>query len=35
MGPVQIRVDYRIFNLRGDARFSNPQRFYTGLNLRF
>jgi hypothetical protein len=35
IGPVQIRVDYRIFNLRGDARFAHPQRFYTGLNLRF
>ena len=35
VGPVQIRVDYRVFNLRGDARYSHPQRFYTGLNLRF
>jgi hypothetical protein len=35
IGPVQVRVDYRIFNLRGDARFAHPQRFYTGLNLRF
>jgi hypothetical protein len=34
-GPVQVRVDYRIFNLRGDARFPHPQRFYTGLNLHF
>ena len=34
-GPVQIRVDYRVFNLRGDARFAHPQRFYTGVNLRF
>ena len=35
IGPVQIRIDYRIFNLRGDARFAHPQRFYTGLNLHF
>ena len=35
IGPVQIRIDYRIFNLRGNARFAHPQRFYTGLNLHF
>lgn len=34
-GPVQVRIDYRVFNLRGDARFQNPQRFYAGLNLHF
>lgn len=35
LGPVQIRVDYRIFNLRGGALHKNPQRFYTGVNINF
>jgi opacity protein-like surface antigen len=35
VGPIQIRVDYRIFNLRGDARFKNPQRIYAGVNWHF
>lgn len=35
VGPLQIRLDYRVFALRGDARYKNPQRFYAGLNLRF
>jgi hypothetical protein len=35
LGPLQLRLDYRVYNLRGDARFKNPQRFYAGLNLSF
>jgi hypothetical protein len=35
VGPLQIRVDYRIFHLRGDARYKNPQRLYAGLNIHF
>ncbi len=35
IGPVQLRVDYRIFNLRGNARFKHPQRVYAGLNIHF
>ena len=35
LGPLQVRIDYRIFNLRGDARFKRPQRIYAGLNLHF
>ena len=35
LGPVQLRVDYRIFALRGDARFKRPQRFYAGINFSF
>ena len=35
MGPLQLRVDYRIFNLRGGAKYKNPQRIYAGLNLHF
>jgi opacity protein-like surface antigen len=34
-GPLRLRVDYRIFNLRGDARHTPAQRFYVGINLKF
>jgi opacity protein-like surface antigen len=34
-GPVQIRADYRIFHLRGGARYKTPQRLYAGLNIHF
>jgi opacity protein-like surface antigen len=34
-GPVRVRVDYRIFNLRGGPLESRPQRFYAGLNMSF
>ena len=36
LGPLRLRLDYRIFNLRGtEVRHSRPQRFYAGLNLKF
>lgn len=34
-GPLRLRLDYRIFTLRGSPRHARPQRFYAGLNLRF
>lgn len=35
-GPLRLRLDYRVFTLRGDTvRHANPQRFYAGLNLKF
>jgi hypothetical protein len=34
-GPVRVRLDYRVFSLRGQPRYKNPQRFYGGLNLGF
>jgi len=34
-GPLRVRVDYRIFNLRGNARHSTVQRFYAGVNVKF
>jgi hypothetical protein len=34
-GPFRLRLDYRVFNLRGGARNKTPQRFYAGLNVRF
>ena len=36
LGPLRLRLDYRVFRLRGgDVRHSKPQRFYAGLNLKF
>ena len=35
VGPLRLRLDYRVFTLRGDARHPRPQRFYAGLNLKF
>ena len=34
-GPLRARVDYRIFNLKGNPRHSTVQRLYAGLNLAF
>lgn len=35
LGPLRLRLDYRVFTLRGNPRHERPQRFYAGLNLRF
>jgi opacity protein-like surface antigen len=35
LGPLRLRLDYRIFKRRGEAENSNVQRFYAGLNLKF
>ena len=36
IGPVRLRLDYRVFTLKGsDVRHSKPQRFYAGINLKF
>lgn len=34
-GPIRLRLDYRLFTLRGSPRFKTPQRLYAGLNLSF
>jgi hypothetical protein len=34
-GPLRLRLDYRVFTLRGSPLESKPQRFYAGLNLKF
>ena len=34
-GPIKVRVDYRIFNLRGSPRNNRPQRLYVGVNWAF
>ena len=35
IGPLRLRLDYRIFTLQGSPRHERPQRFYAGLNLKF
>ncbi|MDE3155667.1 MAG: outer membrane beta-barrel protein [Acidobacteriota bacterium] len=35
VGPLRLRVDYRLFNLAGNALQPHPQRIYAGLNLSF
>ena len=35
LGPLRLRVDYRIFKLSGDAVHKTPKRFYVGANLAF
>ena len=35
IGPLRLRLDYRVFTLKGDALHANPHRFYAGLNLKF
>jgi hypothetical protein len=34
-GPLRLRLDYRVFTLRGAPFYPRPQRFYAGLNVKF
>jgi len=34
-GPLRLRLDYRLFALKGEPIESKPQRFYAGVNLAF
>jgi opacity protein-like surface antigen len=34
-GPLRLRVDYRVYSLKGSPRYKTPQRVYAGLNLAF
>ena len=34
-GPFRLRLDYRLFSLKGPALHPRPQRIYAGLNLSF
>lgn len=34
-GPLRVRLDYRVFTLRGSPLVRNPQRLYAGLNVGF
>jgi hypothetical protein len=35
LGPLRARVDYRVFNLRGEPLRSTVHRVYAGLNVAF
>ena len=35
VGPVRLRLDYRVFTLRGSPRHTPVQRIYAGINLKF
>jgi hypothetical protein len=35
IGPLRLRVDYRVFKLGSDALYSPAHRFYIGLNVKF
>ena len=35
VGPLRLRLDYRVFRLRGDPLYQTYQRFYAGANLAF
>ncbi|MEO7274215.1 MAG: hypothetical protein ABI211_19645 [Vicinamibacterales bacterium] len=35
VGPLRLRLDYRVTTLKGQARYPRPQRFYAGLNVKF
>jgi opacity protein-like surface antigen len=35
VGPLRLRLDYRVFNLHGTPRHNPVQRFYAGINLKF
>ena len=34
-GPIRLRLDYRLFTLRGSPQHDRHQRLYAGLNLGF
>lgn len=34
-GPLRLRLDYRVFNLRGSPIDKTPHRFYAGANITF
>lgn len=35
VGPLRLRLDYRVFRLQGSPRYDTYQRVYAGVNLRF
>ncbi len=34
-GPLRLRADYRVINLRGTPKYKTVQRFYVGASLKF
>ena len=35
LGPVRLRLDYRVFQLKGEPLYATYQRFYAGANIAF
>jgi opacity protein-like surface antigen len=35
LGPLRLRLDYRVFRLRGEPQHANVHRLYAGANLKF
>ena len=35
VGPLRLRLDYRVFTLHGNPRHTPVQRIYAGINLKF
>lgn len=35
VGPLRLRLDYRVFKLQGEPLHPQVQRFYAGINLKF
>ena len=35
LGPVRLRLDYRVFRLKGEPLYPTYQRFYAGANVAF
>ena len=35
VGPLRLRIDYRVFNLRGSPIYNTPHRIYAGANITF
>ncbi len=35
VGPLRVRLDYRMFSLQGTPQYDTYHRFYVGANLRF
>ena len=35
LGPLRVRLDYRVFRLRGSPLYTTYQRFYAGGNIAF
>ena len=35
VGPIRLRLDYRVYSLRGTPRHTTMQRVYAGINLKF
>jgi hypothetical protein len=35
IGPIRLRIDYRVFKLGDGALYTPAHRIYAGLNLKF